>query len=336
MRKTGLLGENIGVLLSQIGTPDSPQCRDVRTYLKHFLSDPRIVPMNRFVWQVLLNCFILPFRTRKSAELYQRIWTDEGSPLRVITEKQTSLVAAKLRDTDPRLSVQFGMHYGNPSLTKALESMLSLGCRKIILLPLYPQYSATTWGSAYDVVLRHLGDVQAHRLVKVSSPFFDHPSFLSATAHLINNHLPQLPSQPERLILSYHGLPMALIDSGDPYADHCEATTKSLIPLLNFDSSKVIHAYQSRFGRGKWLSPSTLDILSSLAEQGVKSVAVAFPGFTADCLETLEEIRRSAAQYFCAQGGEVLHAIPCLNDHPVWISALADIISEQTHGFANG
>jgi ferrochelatase len=328
--------DKVGVILAQLGTPDAPTPKALRKYLRQFLSDRRVIEVNRVLWWLLLNCIILVTRPKRSARLYQRIWGKEGSPLLTITRKQAEGVLERLRRESPDVEVEFGMRYGRPSIESALDALIEKGCSKILLFPMYPQYAAATTASTYDAVFPHLLKRRWVPTLRVAEPYFAHPQYIKAQAHIINEHLRSLPWKPERLVLSYHGVPEKYVAKGDPYCCQCVETTAALKPHLDIDSNIVVHTFQSRFGRDPWLTPYTDETLEELGHQGIKSLAIVAPGFTADCLETLDELGNEGREQFEETGGEQYSAIPCLNDHPIWLDSMASIISEELGSWIRG
>lgn len=333
--KNGKIGckmnsDRIGVLLAQLGTPDEPTPKALRSYLKQFLWDPRVIEINRALWWMILNGIILNVRPKKSAALYSRIWTEEGSPLLLITQSQTNIVQDKLKEIDPTICVEYGMRYGTPSLESAIDKLIDDGCSKILLVPMYPHYSAPTTASVYDAVFPHLLKRRFVPTLRVVEPFFAHDGYVKPQAEVIREAYASFPERPEKLILSYHGVPQSYVDKGDPYCCQCTETTYALRnELSEFAEGEIIHTYQSRFGNDPWLIPYTDDTIEELAKQGVKSVAIACPGFLADCLETLDEMGNEARELFEEHGGEELYLIPCLNTHPAWMQGFTDIITSE-------
>ncbi len=328
--------DRIGVLIAQLGTPDAPTAGKLRPYLRQFLSDRRVIEVNRVLWWVLLNLVILVTRPRRSARLYKRIWSPEGSPLLVITKRQTQGVAERLKKQHPNVSVEFGMRYGTPSLESAIDRLLEQGCSKILLFPMYPQYAAATTASAYDAVFPHILKRRWVPTLRVAEPYFAHPAYIRSLATVINEHIAKMEWKPEKLVLSYHGVPEKYVTKGDPYCCQCVETTGALLPALQYPREQVIHTFQSRFGRDPWLRPYTDETFEHLAEQGVKGIAVVAPGFTADCLETLDELGNEGEEQFHEAGGERYSLIPCLNDHPVWLDGMTEIINEELGSWING
>ena len=325
--------DKIGILVAQLGTPEAPTAKALRPYLKQFLGDPRIIEKPRWLWWLILNLIILNLRPKRSARLYGRIWTDEGSPLMVITRKQTQGLAERLQEYVGLVEVEFGMRYGQPSIESALEKLIAKGCSRIVLFNMYPQYSATTVASNYDAVFKTLLNRRWVPTLRVVDNYYRHPAYIQALATTINEGLARLESHPDYLVFSYHGIPEEYVGKGDPYCCMCSETTRALVPLLNISADKVIHTYQSRFGRDPWLVPYTDETIEALGKKGVKHIAVACPGFTADCLETLDEIGNEGQEAFHESGGGKLSLIPCLNDHPVWLEAMKTIVMDELQGW---
>ena len=328
--------DRVGVLVAQLGTPDAPTPTKLRTYLRQFLADPRVIEVNRILWWVLLNCIILVTRPRRSARLYKRIWSTEGSPLLVITKKQAEGVRQRLQRSFANVEVEFGMRYGKPSLESALDRLIEKGCSKILLFPMYPQYAAATTASTYDAVFFHLLKRRWVPTLRVAEPYFAHPAYIDSMAAIINEHVAKMEWKPEKLVLSYHGIPEKYVTKGDPYCCQCVETTQALLPKLKMSRESVIHTFQSRFGRDPWLSPYTDEMFEELGNSGVKGIAVVAPGFTADCLETLDELGNEGEEQFHEAGGEKYSLIPCLNDHPVWLDAMTAIIREELGSWLDG
>ena len=300
------------LLLVNLGTPDAPTPAAVRRYLREFLSDPRVVEVPRLIWLPLLHGVILPFRAKRSAHAYQQIWDREHdcSPLLAITRAQAQGLQQRLGDG---ARVDFAMRYGNPALGERLRALHEAGHERIVILPLYPQYSGSTVASVVDEVARVLGSMRHQPAVRIAAPYYDEPFYIEALKRRAEAHLASLEWVPEVILLSYHGVPKAFVDRGDPYAAHCEATTAALRRAMGMDATRMPMSYQSRLGRAEWLQPYTEDTIRKLAEQGVKKLAVMTPAFAADCLETLEEIAIGGAETFRAHGGEQFTLIPCLN-----------------------
>jgi protoporphyrin/coproporphyrin ferrochelatase len=321
----------LGILLIQLGTPDAPTPEALRPYLRQFLSDPRVIDIaDTWKWRFILRFFILRKRPAESAAKYQRIWNPAtGSPLLYWTRRQAELLQAQFAD----VPVRFGMQVGNPPVTRILDQMIEAGLERLLVLPMYPQYSATTTASATDTLFKALLKHTHVPALRIVPPYYNHPAYLDAMAAVVRDDLAQLGWQPEHYLLSFHGIPVRYSEAGDPYRDHVQRTTAKLIERLGWKSGSWTQTFQSRFGREPWLEPYTEDKLKELARAGVKRVFVAMPGFTADCLETLDEIGHEASEMFKQAGGERLRACPCLNDHPQWIAALRTLIAEEGRGW---
>ena len=314
------------ILLIQLGTPDAPTSKALRTYLRQFLNDRRVIEVPKLLWWFILNLFILPFRPPKSAEKYRRIWSAEtGSPLMHYTKRQTEL----LQKAFPDLTVRFGMIVGNPGVGVVVDEMIRQGIDKILVLPMFPQYSATTTASATDSLFRCLLKQRRVPAVRVVPPYYNHPAYLDAMCAIIQEEITQLDWEPEHFVLSFHGIPQKYAQRGDPYATHVVRTTRGLLDRLKWPKEKWKQTYQSLFGRDEWLKPYTDDYLEKLAKKGIRKVFVATPGFTADCLETIDEIGHESLEHFQHAGGEKLHQCKCLNDHPLWIEAMIRILKEE-------
>jgi ferrochelatase len=318
------------VLLVQLGTPDAPTARALRRYLREFLGDPRVIEAPRLAWWFVLNFFILPFRPSRSAAKYRRIWdAKEGSPLLYLTRRQTEALQNKL----PNIPVRFGMQVGNPSVASVLRDLIAGGVDRLIVLPMYPQYSATTNASATDVLFSALMRERRVPALRVVPPYYDHPAYLDAMTAVIREDLAKLPWEPDHRLLSFHGIPIKYAQRGDPYATHVKRTTTELIKRLGWQPGTWTQTFQSLFGRDRWLKPYTEETLKRLARQGKKRVYVAMPGFTVDCLETIDEIGYEAREAFLRVGGEELHRCPCLNDHSAWIEAMRTLVLQEGQGW---
>jgi protoporphyrin/coproporphyrin ferrochelatase len=321
-----------GILLIQLGTPDAPTAQALKPYLRQFLSDPRVIQDQGWKWKLLLNGIILRTRPAESAAKYARIWDERtGSPLMHFTRRQVELLQTHFLE----VPVRFGMMVGNPPVEKAVTEMIAAGVDRLVVLPMFPQYSATTTASATDALFKALLKESRVPALRVVPPYYDHPAYLDAMAAVVREDLARLPWEPEHIVISFHGLPQKYAQRGDPYATQCVRTTQALVERLGLPREKWTQTYQSRFGRSEWLKPYTDDVLTALAKKGVKRVAVVLPGFTADCLETLDEIGNESREVFEHAGGEHLRAVPCLNDHPKWIEAMAQIVREEGRGWLN-
>jgi ferrochelatase len=316
----------IGVLLINLGTPDAPEVRAVRRYLAEFLSDPRVIEIPQPLWKPILHGVILRTRPKRSAEAYNQIWTNEGSPLRVIARRQAEAIRARL----PQVSVHFAMRYGNPGIAAAIENMVREGCTRILAAPLYPQYCAATTATANDAVFAALAAMRHQPALRTLPPYYDDPLYIDALAADLKRQLAGLAFVPDRLLLSFHGMPIRTAELGDPYHDHCRITARLLSEALRQD---VDVAFQSRFGRAKWLEPATDATLAGYPNRGARRVAVACPGFAADCIETLEEIGIRGRETFRHAGGEEFALLDCLNDSAESIDMITKLISRELAGW---
>lgn len=315
-----------GVLITNLGTPDAPTAPALRRYLKEFLSDPRVVEIPRLIWLMILHGIILRIRPAKSAKLYESIWTDEGSPLLAISNKQTAKLKQRLyNDFGENVSVEVGMRYGNPSMSSALQKLQQRGVNNIVVLPLYPQFAGPTTASAFDALVKEVKTWRWIPSIHFISSYHDHPLYIKSLANSINEHFEQH-GKPEKLVLSYHGMPKLFHENGDPYYCFCAKTTRLLAEALNLAEDDYMMTFQSRFGKAEWLKPYTDESLEELAKSGTKHIAVASPAFSADCLETLEELVEENKEVFTEAGGESYHYIPALNDRDDHIDVMIDLI----------
>ncbi|BBV03368.1 ferrochelatase [Providencia rettgeri] len=312
-----------GILLANLGTPDAPTTSAVKRYLAEFLSDKRVIDVPRLIWKPILHGAILPFRSSKVAKLYQSIWLDGGSPLLVYSLRQKQ----KLAELLPNIAVEIGMSYGSPSIKSAVDSLLDQGVTDLVVLPLYPQYSCTTTAAVYDALTRAFESRRTIPSVQFIRSYATHPAYIQALVASIEESF-ALHGEPDRLILSFHGIPQRYCDTGDIYQQECEKTAEALREALNYPSDKVMLTYQSRFGREPWLMPYMDKTMHELPAQGVKSVQVICPGFSVDCLETLEEISEQNKEFFMSSGGNKYNYIPALNDNPNSIHMINSIIQD--------
>jgi ferrochelatase len=326
--------QRIGVLLVNLGTPDSADAPGVRVYLKEFLSDPRVIENQGLFWKLALNGIILNTRPRRKARDYLKIWnTDKNeSPLKTITRAQSEKLAASISDHD-HVVVDWAMRYGNPSIRSRIAALTAQGCDRLLVVPLYPQYSAATSATVCDEVFRVLGGMRAQPTLRVTPPYYDDPDYIEALAVSINAHLATLPFVPELIVASFHGMPQKYIDKGDPYQSQCVATTDALRQRMGLDAGKLLLTFQSRFGFDQWLKPYTDKTIEQLAKDGVRRIAVVTPGFSADCLETLEEIAQENAEIFKHHGGEQFAAIPCLNDSEPGMDVIRQLVLRELQGW---
>jgi ferrochelatase len=326
--------ERIGVLLVNLGTPDTADAAGVRVYLKEFLSDPRVIEKQGLVWKLVLNGIILNTRPRRKARDYLKIWNTEKneSPLKTITRGQSDKLAADIADRG-HIVVDWAMRYGNPSMRSRIEALTAQGCDRLLVVPLYPQYSAATSATVCDEVFRVLGEMRAQPTLRVTPPYYDDPDYIEALATSIDTHLSAQSFKPDVIVASFHGMPQAYVDKGDPYREQCVATTEALRKRMGLDASKLMLTFQSRFGFDKWLQPYTDKTVAKLAKDGVKRLAVITPGFSADCLETLEEIAQENAEIFRHNGGEAFTAIPCLNDSAPGMDVIRQLVLRELQGW---
>ncbi|MDD5329506.1 MAG: ferrochelatase [Sulfuricella sp.] len=350
----------IGILLINLGTPDAPTTAAVKPYLKEFLGDPRVVEMPRALWWPILHGFILTSRPGKSAEKYGLIWTAEGSPLLVHTQRQAKLLKGYLGEflrsksepsaLSPTLSrerergqstvpdgtgsvmLEFAMRYGNPSIAAGLDKLKKENCDRILIVPLYPQYAASSTASAFDGVCAALKNMRNIPEIRTVRSFHDHPAYIAALAASVRDDWRQN-GRPDVLLMSFHGVPRKSLEQGDPYHCECQKTGRLLAEALQLEPTQYRISFQSRFGRAEWLKPYTAATLQELGRQGVKRVDAICPGFVGDCLETLEEIAMEGKATFLGAGGGTYRYIPCLNERPDWIEALCAIVAEHLHGW---
>ena len=322
-----------GILLINLGTPEAPTAQALRPYLKEFLSDPRVVEIPRAVWWLILNGFILNTRPKKSAEKYAAIWTSGGSPLKMHTEKQAKLLKGWLGEkiASP-LMVEYAMRYGNPSVADTLTRMKATGCDRILLLPAYPQYAASSSATAFDAAYAWLLKTRNQPALRTVKHYHDHPDYIQALVTNIRDYW-QMHGRPDVLLMSFHGVPRYTLDKGDPYHCECQKTGRLLAEALGLEPNQFRLTFQSRFGRTEWLKPYTDKTLAELGRAEVKRVDVVAPGFVADCLETLEELAMEGRTQFLAAGGKEFHYIPALNEHPQWIAALGQIALDNLGGW---
>lgn len=331
-RKAATQGK-VGVLLVNLGTPDTADANGVRVYLREFLSDPRVIENQGLIWQAILNGVVLPIRSGRKAKDYLKIWNTarNESPLKTITRGQAEKLSASLADT--RIIVDWGMRYGNPSIKSRIDALTEQGCDRILVMPMYPQYSASTSATVVDKVAAALETMRAQPTVRFTPPYYDDSGYIDALAASIEAHLATLPFKPETVVASFHGMPQSYIDKGDPYQAQCIATTEALRKRMGRDEKTLMLTFQSRFGYQQWLQPYTDKTVERLAKEGVKRLAIVTPGFSADCIETLEEIAQENAEIFLHNGGEHFSAIPCLNDSDGGMDVIRQLVLRELQGW---
>jgi len=320
------------VVLVNLGTPDEPTAPAVRRYLKEFLSDPRVVEIPKLAWWFILNWIILPIRSKKSAEKYASVWTKEGSPLKVHTAKQTILLRGMLGQRGHQVQVTYAMRYGNPSLPHVLAKLKQEGCERILILPAFPQYSGTTTASMFDAVNTHYARVRNVPELRFVKHYHDQEAYIQALKESVLAYWVRY-GKPEKLVMSFHGVPKRTLLLGDPYHCECHKTARLLAIQLGLKTEDYVVTFQSRFGKAEWLQPYTAPTLIKLAQDGVKRVDIMCPGFVSDCLETLEEIAMEAKRDFLTAGGKEFNYIHCLNETPHWISGLTQIVEANLIGW---
>jgi ferrochelatase len=318
-----------GVLLVNLGTPDAPTSGAVRRYLREFLSDPRVVQIPRAVWLPILYLFVLPFRPAKSARKYASIWRSDGSPLRIYTERQAQLLRGYLgQKLGKPVPVVAAMRYGNPSIKAALAELKERGCDRLLVIPMYPQYAGSTTASTEDALAKALRRWKPAPAVKVVKDFHDHAAYAKAIAKNVNEYWLKT-GRPDRLLMSFHGIPKAVVAAGDPYEKQCRESARLIAIELGWNDARTLVTFQSRFGAAEWLQPYTDATLQGLGKEGVGRVDVICPGFAADCLETLEEIAIENRHVFMKAGGKEFHYIPTTNDTPAWMTLLSILAMEN-------
>lgn len=329
--------ETVGVLITNLGTPDSPTPADVRRYLKEFLWDPRVVEVARPIWWLVLNGVLLNTRPRRSAEAYAKVWTDQGSPLLVIAQQQRLALQERLEQTlNSPVHVTLAMRYGSPSVAAGLAELKAAGARRVLVIPLYPQYSATTTASTFDAIADELKEWRWLPELRFVNHYHDDPAYIAALAHSVRQHQ-QTHGEPDLLLMSFHGIPKDYFLKGDPYHCECQKTARLLAEALGLEDDRWKLSFQSRLGPREWLKPYTSETLSGLAASGVKKVQVICPGFSADCLETLEEVALEYKAVFLEAGGGSYSYIPALNTEPAHLDMLADLVSRHAGDwFADG
>jgi len=325
----------IGVLLVNLGSPDAAEPAAVRRYLREFLSDPRVIEDQGLIWKFVLNAIILTTRPRRRARDYAKIWNkaDNEAPLKTITRAQAQKLAASLEAKGARILVDWAMRYSNPAIGERIEALMAQGCDRLLVVPLYPQYAAATTATVADEVLRVLARLRRQPALRIAPPYYDDPVYIEAIASTLRAALAGIGFEPELVLASFHGIPKDYAEQGDPYPRQCAETVKLLRARLGYDANKILLTFQSRFGRAEWLTPYTDKTVEQLARQGVRNLAVVMPGFSADCLETLEEIAIDNADIFRKNGGVNFFAVPCLNDSAPGIAVIQAVVERELRGW---
>jgi len=322
-----------GILLINLGTPDAPTAKAVRPYLKEFLGDPRVVEIPKLIWWLILNVIILNVRPKKSAAKYATIWTSEGSPLRVHTEKQAALLQGYLGERSKApFVVEYAMRYGNPGISQVLRKLREQNCQRILIVPMYPQYAASSTATAFDIVFDEFRQMRNTPALRTIKNFHDHPGYIKSLASNITDYWMKN-GRPDKLVMSFHGVPQYTLEKGDPYHCECQKTGRLLAQELGLKPGQYQLSFQSRFGKAEWIKPYTTATLIELGKQKTRRVDVVCPGFVADCLETLEEIAQEGKEDFQHAGGGEYHYIPCLNERDDWMHALTDLVMDNLHGW---
>ena len=325
----------IGVLLVNLGSPDAAEPAAVRRYLREFLSDPRVIEDQGLIWKFVLNAIILTTRPRRRARDYAKIWNkaDNEAPLKTITRAQAQKLAASLEAKGARILVDWAMRYSNPAIGERIEALMAQGCDRLLVVPLYPQYAAATTATVADEVLRVLARLRRQPALRIAPPYYDDPVYIEAIASTLRASLAGIGFEPELVLASFHGIPKDYAEQGDPYPRQCAETVRLLRARLGYDANKLLLTFQSRFGRAEWLTPYTDKTVEQLARQGVRNLAVVMPGFSADCLETLEEIAIENADIFRKNGGVNFFAVPCLNDSAPGMAVIQAVAERELKGW---
>ena len=325
----------VGILLANLGTPDAPTGAALRPYLRQFLSDTRVVEIPRAIWWIILNCIILVIRPKKSAEKYAQVWMKEGSPLMVHAQRQTQLLRGFLaQKIKSPFVVELGMSYGNPSMQSAIDKLKAAHCDRILVFPLYPQYAASSTASAMDAVFRVLLETRNQPAIRSIRSYHDHPAYIAALASSVTEHW-KINGKPTKLVMSFHGVPKVHLTKGDPYHCTCHKTGRLLAEALGLNKDEYLIAFQSRFGKQEWLKPYLAATLEDLGKAKTARIDVICPGFSSDCLETLEEIAMEGKEIFQHAGGGEYNYIPALNENDAWIHAMTDIALENLQGWVH-
>lgn len=325
----------VGLLIVNLGTPDAPDAASVRRYLAEFLSDPRVVDLPRFLWLPILYGIVLNTRPKKSAHAYETIWNHDigEGPLKTITRRQAEKLAALNLAGKAPVIVDYALRYGAPSIAAKIDALMAKGCARIVLLPLYPQYAASTNASVADAAFAALKRLRRQPALRIGAPYYDDPAYIEALATRITRDLAALDFEPEVVVASFHGLPQAQIDRGDPYRAHCEETWRLLRARLGMGEEKLRLSFQSRFGPAKWIGPYTSELVEELATSGVKRLAIVAPGFSADCLETIEELGVQIRDLFLEKGGEKFARLSCLNDSEEGMALIETLAKRELSGW---
>jgi ferrochelatase len=324
--------EKTAVLLVNLGTPEAPTAEAVKPYLREFLSDPRVIEIPKALWWLILNGVILNTRPKKSAAKYASIWMPEGSPLKVHTERQAALLQGYLGERSKGIVVEYAMRYGNPSIPSVLAKLKEQNCQRILLVPMYPQYAASSTATVCDAVFSELVQQRNMPALRTIKHFHDHPGYIAATVQNIRDYW-TLHGRPDKLVMSFHGVPRYTLDKGDPYHCECQKSGRLIAEALGLNKEQYIVSFQSRFGKAEWIQPYTTATLINLGKQKTRRVDIVCPGFVADCLETLEEIAQEGKEDFQHAGGGEYHYISCLNERPEWIHMLTDLVLDNLHGW---
>jgi protoporphyrin/coproporphyrin ferrochelatase len=325
----------VGLLVANLGTPDTPDVASVRRYLAQFLSDPRVVELPRFVWLPILYGIVLNTRPRKTARAYDSIWNHDigEGPLKTITRRQAEKLAARGLSGKAPVIVGYALRYGSPSIAAQIDMLMAKGCERIVLLPLYPQYAASTNASVADAAFDALRQMRRQPALRIGAPYYDDPAYIEALAARMTHDLAELDFEPEVIVASFHGLPQAQIDRGDPYREHCEETWRLLRAALGMPEEKLRLSFQSRFGPAKWIGPYTSDVVQALAASGVRRLAIVAPGFSADCLETIEELGVEICRLFIDKGGEKFARLSCLDDSDAGMGLIETLARRELAGW---
>jgi protoporphyrin/coproporphyrin ferrochelatase len=328
-------GSTVGVLVVNLGTPDAAEPAAVRRYLKEFLTDPRVIERTDLLWRIMLKGVILPLRSRRKAHDYRKIWNHDSdeSPFKTITRAQAEKLAGALDPLGKHVIVDWAMRYANPSIASRLEALIERGCERILIMPLYPQYSAATTATVCDEVFRFMMRLRRQPALRVLPAYYDDRHYIEMLAASLKAELKVLTFNPEVIIASYHGMPRDYVAKGDPYESQCVRTTELLRADLGLNETELMMTFQSRFGRSRWLEPYTIKTVKALAKKGVKNLVVVTPGFSADCLETLEEIAVENARVFKRHGGKNFAAVPCLNDSKAGMSLISQLAARELKGW---